>query len=180
DAGGRGSFLLEVDFTAASGVTIIFGPSGAGKTTLLDSIAGLRAPDAGKISLRGDHEEVLFDHTQRINIPVQQRRLGYVFQGLALFPHFSVAENVAYGLRSLNQRERSDRVAEILESFHIPHLAGERPDQISGGERQRVALARSLVTRPRALLLDEPLSALDQSIKSKIVADLLAWNQQHR
>ena len=173
-------FSLDVQFTARAGVTVVFGASGAGKTTLLDLIAGLLVPDSGRISLRSTHEEeILFDSEHFANLLVQERRLGYVFQTLALFPHLSVKQNVGYGLRSLGERERDDRVREILDSFRIAPLAGHRPDRISGGERQRVALARSLVTRPRALLLDEPLSALDYTTKSKIMADLLRWNQQH-
>ena len=159
---------------------MVFGASGAGKTTLLDLIAGLLVPDSGRISLRSNHqEEILFDSELSTCRPVQKRRLGYVFQTLALFPHLTVEQNVGYGLDSLSGHERDDRVGEILHSFRIAHLAGHRPDRISGGERQRVALARSLVTRPRILLLDEPLSALDYNTKSKIMADLLRWNQQH-
>jgi molybdate transport system ATP-binding protein len=188
---GSSNFVLDVDFIAHAGVTVIFGPSGAGKTTLLDSIAGLIVPDAGKIAL-GIHQttqtvetvakqddNILFDSDQGINLPPQARGLGYVFQTLALFPHLTAQENIAYGLNALSNSERRQRISEMLDSFHISHLANKRPDSISGGERQRVALARSLVTRPRALLLDEPLSALDYTIKSKIMTDLLTWNQQH-
>jgi molybdate transport system ATP-binding protein len=175
------AFELDLEFTARTGFTVIFGPSGAGKTTLLDSIAGLLTPDSGRISFHSNQsDQTLFDSARAMNTAVQHRRLGYVFQTLALFPHLTVAENVEYGLHSLDERDRRERVSEILDSFRIPHLAAQRPDRISGGERQRVALARSLVTRPRALLLDEPLSALDYTIKSKIISDLLKWNQQHR
>jgi len=177
----RTAFELDLEFTARTGFTVIFGPSGAGKTTLLDLVAGLLTADYGRISFHsGESDHTFFDSTRAINTVAQHRHLGYVFQTLALFPHLTVAENVEYGLHSLSERERRDRVSEILESFRIPHLATQRPDRISGGERQRVAVARSLVARPRALLLDEPLSALDYTIKSKIIADLLEWNRQHR
>jgi molybdate transport system ATP-binding protein len=170
-------FLLEVDFQAAPGFTILFGPSGAGKTTLLDCVAGLTTPDSGRIALR---DRVLFDATQRINLPVAKRRIGYVFQDLALFPHLTVEANVRYGLAHLPQSERSAKSSAILQAFRIPHLAQRYPREISGGERQRAALARTLVTDPSVLLLDEPLAALDAPTKSKIIDDLRQWNQAHR
>jgi molybdate transport system ATP-binding protein len=176
-------FTLDVTFTISPGITIIFGPSGAGKTTLLDCIAGLTIPDSGKITVG---ERAFFDQTQRTNIPVQSRRLGYVFQDLALFPHLTVRKNVEYGLDALdlarlnkNRSERRKKSDAILESFRITHLRDRTPGEISGGERQRVALARTLVTDPCVLLLDEPLAALDAATKSKIIDDLRAWNAAH-
>jgi molybdate transport system ATP-binding protein len=171
------SFELNVDLEIPSGITILFGPSGAGKTTILDCIAGLTAPDSGGIALR---DYVLFDCVNRINVPPQKRRVGYVFQDLALFPHLTVEKNVHYGLASLAAPERTKRSHEILQSFHVADLRHRKPSQISGGERQRVALARALVTEPAVLLLDEPLAALDAAIKSKIVDDLRAWNESHQ
>ncbi len=173
----RKDFELDLDITFSSGITILFGPSGAGKTTLLDCIAGLIRPDAGRIAIA---ESALFDGMLRINVPPQRRKVGYVFQDLALFPHLSVEGNVEYGLSSLDKRERKRRSTAILESFRIEHLRSRRPGQISGGERQRVALARALVVDPAILLLDEPLAALDAVTKAKIVEDLRAWNQEHR
>jgi molybdate transport system ATP-binding protein len=173
----RKDFELDLDITFSSGITILFGPSGAGKTTLLDCIAGLIRPDAGRIAIA---ESTLFDGMLRINVPPQRRKVGYVFQDLALFPHLSAEGNVEYGLSSLDKRERKRRSAAILESFRIEHLRSRRPGQISGGERQRVALARALVVDPAILLLDEPLAALDAVTKAKIVEDLRAWNQEHR
>jgi molybdate transport system ATP-binding protein len=174
-------FVLDVQFNAPPGVTVLFGPSGSGKTTILECIAGLLTPDAGRIAFDGNGKQaVVFDSQSRVNLPANARNLGYVFQTLALFPHLTVEDNVGYGLSRLPSQERTQRVNEILESFHIPHLARQRPESISGGERQRVALARSLVTRPRALLLDEPLSALDYKTKSKIIADLRAMTRDHR
>ncbi len=122
---------------------------------------------------------MLFDSDERIDMPVAARRLGYVFQNLALFPHLTVARNVQYGIAKLPADERRARMMAMLESFRIAHLATRKPGEISGGERQRVALARSLVTNPEALLLDEPLAALDHATKSKILDDLRAWNASH-
>jgi molybdate transport system ATP-binding protein len=170
------TFELEVEASLPPGITILFGPSGAGKTTLLDCIAGLVRPDVGRIST---HETVLFDRARGINLAPQLRRVGYVFQDLALFPHLTVQGNVEYGLSRFDTEERRRRSAAILESFRIAHLRSRRPGKISGGERQRVALARALVIDPAILLLDEPLAALDAVTKSKIVDDLRAWNQEH-
>jgi molybdate transport system ATP-binding protein len=170
-------FTLDAEFTAAPGFTILFGLSGAGKTTLLDCIAGLHAPDAGRIAAGN---RVLFDAQGNVNLPASKRSVGYVFQDLALFPHLTVAQNVQYGLAHLLRRQRHERATNILEVFRIQHLAGRKPKDISGGERQRVALARALVTDPAVLLLDEPLAALDAATKSRIVIDLRAWNHLHQ
>ncbi|MGD0791853.1 MAG: molybdenum ABC transporter ATP-binding protein [Terriglobales bacterium] len=173
----EGSFNLNVHFRALAGFTILFGASGAGKTTLLDCIAGLSHPDDGRIAVGG---EDLYDSEKKQNVAAWKRRIGYVHQDLALFPHLTAEENVAYGLHTLSAAERQRRSREILEAFRIEHLRDRRPAQISGGERQRVALARALVTEPRALLLDEPLAALDRPTKSSLVGDLRKWNQHHR
>ena len=169
-------FVLEVEFQAAPGFTILFGPSGAGKTTLLDCVAGLTKPDSGRIAIS---DRVLFDATQRTSLPVAKRRIGYVFQSLALFPHLTVEQNVQYGLAHLPLAERAAQASAILQAFRIPHLARRYPREISGGESQRTALARTLVTNPAVLLLDEPLAALDAATKAKIIDDLRAWNQAH-
>jgi molybdate transport system ATP-binding protein len=173
----EGSFILNVHFRALAGFTILFGASGAGKTTLLDCIAGLTDPDDGRIAVGG---EDLYDSEKKRNVAAWKRRIGYVHQNLALFPHLTAEQNVAYGLRAFHSSERKTRSREILEAFRIDHLRDRRPAQISGGERQRVALARALVTEPRALMLDEPLAALDRPTKSSLVGDLRKWNQQHR
>jgi molybdate transport system ATP-binding protein len=170
-------FVLEIDLHAAPGFTIFFGPSGAGKTTLLDCVAGLAQPDSGRIAL-GDR--VLFDAAQGTDLPVAKRRVGYVFQSLALFPHLTVEKNVQYGLMHLPQARRPARASAILQAFRIAQLAQRYPREISGGESQRTALARTLVTDPAVLLLDEPLAALDAATKAKIIDDLRAWNQAHR
>ena len=170
------AFCLDVEFTAVPGFTILFGPSGAGKTTLLDCIAGLLKPDEGRI-VAGDR--ILFDAAGGVDLPANSRRVGYVLQDLALFPHLTVEENVGYGLAGLTRNRRHERTTEVLQSFGIEQLARRRPQDISGGERQRVALARALVTDPELLLLDEPLAALDAATKSRIVDDLRRWNQRH-
>lgn len=174
-AGSGRRFALEARFRAEPGFTILFGPSGAGKTTLLDCIAGLVRPDSGQVIL-GDR--VLFDSIN--GLPTEHRRIGYVFQDLALFPHLSVEKNIQYGLRHLSARERSRRIQEMLARLRITHLRERRPDEISGGERQRVALARALVTDPCLLLLDEPLAGLDGPTKSALIEDLRTWNRAHR
>jgi molybdate transport system ATP-binding protein len=170
---GSPPFILDVSAEIPPGVTILFGLSGAGKSTLLDCIAGLLRPDAGRIAI---DSEVLFDSETGVNLPARQRRIAYVFQSLALFPHLDVAANVSYGLPHLPASERREKVSEILEAFGVENLRARKPAEISGGEKQRVALARSLVTAPRILLLDEPLTGLDAKIKSEIVDDLRAWN----
>jgi len=171
------SFLLDLDVEAPPGITILFGPSGAGKSTLLDSIAGLTQPDAGRIAIGA---EVFFDSDKKVNMYTQQRQVAYVFQTLALFPHMTVEANVAYGLRDAPEQARSVWVAEILQMFRVEKLCGRKPREISGGEKQRVALARSLVTLPRVLLLDEPLTGLDADLKASIIDDLRAWNAAHK
>jgi molybdate transport system ATP-binding protein len=172
-AAGAPSFVLDVSMEVSPGITILFGASGAGKSTLLDSVAGLTQPDEGRIEAAGD---VLFDSAAGIHVPVPKRRIAYVFQTLALFPHLNSEENVAYGLKDLRKEERQDRVAAILKAFRVEKLRKQKPHEISGGEKQRIALARSLVTEPRVLLLDEPLTGLDAELKAAIVDDLRAWN----
>jgi molybdate transport system ATP-binding protein len=167
------SFTLNVQCALGPGVTVIFGPSGSGKTTLLNCLAGFVRPEEGQITLNG---KVLFDATARVNLPTQQRRVGYVFQQLALFPHLTAAANVEYGLAGLRRDERQRRSEALLASFRIAHLRDRKPDEISGGERQRVALARALVLEPEALLLDEPLAALDIPTRGLILDDLRHWS----
>jgi molybdate transport system ATP-binding protein len=170
-------FLLDISVKVPPGITILFGPSGAGKSTVLDCIAGLACPDAGRIAAG---EAVLFDSQAGVNCPPQARHIAYVFQTLALFPHMSAEENVAYGLDGLPRAQRAARVEETLNAFRVEKLRRRRPAEISGGERQRIALARSLVAQPRVLLLDEPLTGLDAELKAAIIDDLRVWNAARR
>jgi molybdate transport system ATP-binding protein len=169
-------FQLKVDFCVTSGITIVFGRSGAGKTALLDCIAGLNTGHAGRIAI---NRHLLFDSETKVNLAVQHRKVGYVFQDLALFPHLTASRNIQYGLAYLSSAERARRTGAMLEMFRVAHLGDRVPGEISGGERQRIALARALVTDPSVLLLDEPLSALDGPTKASILADLRAWNEGH-
>jgi molybdate transport system ATP-binding protein len=169
-------FALEAKFIAPPGITILFGRSGSGKTTLLNCIAGLGRPDAGRIAL---DSHVLFDADAKIDLPPARRAVGFLFQDLALFPHLTAAQNVEYGLAKLPTKARRERAAAILDAMRVGNLAARKPAEISGGEKQRVALARSLVTDPALLLLDEPLAALDAITKSSIMEDLRAWNVAH-
>jgi molybdate transport system ATP-binding protein len=170
------AFSLDVSLSAPPGVTILFGASGSGKSTVLRSVAGLLRPGRGSITIGA---RVLFDRSADRDVPARERRVGYVFQDLALFPHLSVEENLAFGLAGQSGDIQRRKVREIAALFRIDHLLARRPSAISGGERQRTALARSLVTDPAALLLDEPLSALDHATQSRIIDDLRRWNAAH-
>lgn len=163
-------FTLDVSFRADEGVPLsILGPSGSGKTMLLRCVAGLEAPDRGRIVLNG---RVLFDSEQKIRISARSRRIGLLFQHFALFPHRTVAENLAFGLRDLPPADRDKRIASLVGQTHITGLENRYPRQLSGGEQQRVALARCLAVDPEALLLDEPLSSLDTHLRSQIEGQL--------
>ncbi len=163
-----GEFEVDVEFVAEPGITVLFGPSGAGKSTTLAMIAGLLSPDEGNIRLGA---EVWFDAARGTNLAIEHRRVGYVFQSLALFPHLTAVENVAFGVKGARDVRR--RVAlDQLSRFRVRHLADRRPKTFSGGEAQRVALARAFAIEPRLLLLDEAFSALDRSLRSELHADV--------
>jgi ABC-type sulfate/molybdate transport systems ATPase subunit len=162
-------FQLAVEFTADGAPVGLLGPSGSGKSMTLRAIAGLETPDRGRIVLHG---RVLFDSARRINVPARARRVGLLFQHYALFPHLTVAANVAFGLRRLPGPERARRVGQQLAATHLEELTDRYPASLSGGEQQRVALARALAVEPAALLLDEPFSALDTHLRSALERQL--------
>jgi len=165
-----GKFLLDVEFHTDPGVTGLLGASGCGKTVTLMCVAGILKPDEGRIVLNG---RVLFDSDQRIDLPPQQRRVGYLFQNYALFPNMTVERNIACGLcREKDGTARKQAVADIISRMRLSGLEHHRPHQLSGGQQQRAALARILVGQPELLLLDEPLSALDSHLKDQLVVEL--------
>ncbi|MEO8874626.1 MAG: ATP-binding cassette domain-containing protein [Polyangiaceae bacterium] len=166
----RGAVALEVKLVVPGGVTVLVGPSGAGKSTLLSVIAGLVDPTRGTIVLAG---EVWFESNSTVNLPPELRRVGFVFQSPALFPHLTVLENVGYGLpRNLTAAQRRARVAGLLARFRVTDLAERKPDRLSGGEAQRVALARAIAREPSVLLLDEPFSGLDALLRDALAAEV--------
>src|SRR5216110_1117255 len=162
-------FTLDVSWRAEKSVVGLFGPSGAGKTLTLQCLAGLVRPDAGRIVV---DDLVVFDAAASVDLPPQARRIGYVFQGYALFPHLTVEENVGFGLRNRSRGERARRSAEVLERLGLVGLERRYPRELSGGQRQRVALGRALAIDPALLLLDEPLSALDAPLRRTLRDEL--------
>jgi molybdate transport system ATP-binding protein len=166
-------FATDVPFTA------LYGPSGAGKSLTFQAIAGLQRPSSGHVRLDG---HTLFDSAQGIDVPAPDRRIGYLFQHYALFPHLSVRENVAFGLTSWRRRrlarEDAQRVDALLHSFDLAALADSRPRTLSGGQQQRVALARALACRPRLLLLDEPFAALNPMLRQTVRQDLATMQRE--
>ncbi len=166
-------FSLDITLASDSQRIVLYGPSGSGKSLTLKAIAGLMRPDSGHIRIQG---RTLFDSTQGIDVRVQERNVAYLFQDYALFPHLTVAQNIAFGLArgSVNLRRPAEHAAvrQWLQAFELDAIAHSRPAQISGGQRQRVALARALVAEPDMLLLDEPFSALDLSLRQRMRAEL--------
>lgn len=170
---GDSSFELSVNFDIQKGDFVaIYGKSGAGKTSLLRMIAGLTTPDSGSIS---SGEEIWFDAQQKINFPVQRRKIGYVFQDYALFPNMTVRGNVEY---ARGKQTLVSEVDELLALLELSDLATRKPETLSGGQKQRVALARTLIQQPDLLLLDEPLSALDQEMRFKLQELILKLHQK--
>ncbi|HEY5935218.1 MAG TPA: ATP-binding cassette domain-containing protein [Kofleriaceae bacterium] len=167
----RGDFKLDVELACPPGITCIMGPSGSGKSTILGVLAGLAIPDRGRITLG---ETVWLDRDKAngklIDQPTHARRLAYVFQGLALFPHMTALGNVQYGMQHVPKAEREPKAQALLDRLKVGHLARRRPRTFSGGEAQRVALARAIARAPELVLLDEPFSALDRDLRAELVA----------
>ena len=174
-----GSFTLDVAFNSNEGITILFGQSGAGKTTTLRTIAGIVTPDEGRISIGHD---IYFDSATHKDLSIQKRRVGYVFQDYALFPHLTAAQNVAYGIRDNGEgsASRQERAKAMMALFKIEHVAQRYPQNMSGGEQQRTALARALATDPAVVLLDEPLSAVDAETRSRLLDEVVAAQERVR
>ena len=174
-------FDLNVQLSMGNELLVIEGASGAGKTTILNCLAGIVIPDDGKITI---DDKVLFSHTDRVNIPAEKRKIGYLFQNYALFPNMTVRGNILYGLKNKKEYRRKSTRKELLdyadymmETLGIAHLASKNSAAISGGEKQRVALARAMVTKPDLLLLDEPFSALDENTKNKIYDEFMDFKE---
>ncbi|OPX83478.1 MAG: Sulfate/thiosulfate import ATP-binding protein CysA [Pelotomaculum sp. PtaB.Bin104] len=173
------NFTLDLKFSVANQILVLWGPSGSGKTTVLHCLAGLLRPSSGFLKLNG---KVLYSSEKKINIPTQFRNIGYLFQDYALFPHMTVRQNVLYGLkcRKRKQGNATRDPLELLDFFGVGHLVDRYTDRLSGGEKQRVALARALVVQPQLLLLDEPFSALDKRTRVRLWQELKSLHRQWR
>ncbi|MDF2654195.1 MAG: putative molybdate transporter, ATP-binding protein [Bacillota bacterium] len=177
-------FEIDVDYQFDSGILTVQGESGAGKTTLLNCIAGLTLPDGGRIVLG---EKVVYDQKQAIDVPTRLRAIGYLFQNYGLFPNMTVQQNIVYGIKNkeeyrdkMKRRELLQYADYIMETFGIAHLKTKHPNQISGGEKQRAALSRAIVTKPKLLLLDEPFSALDSRTKEMVYQEFAAFKKEFK
>ena len=162
-------FDLDVSFQVNDNILGLMGASGSGKSMTLKCIAGIETPDQGRIVLNG---RVLFDSEKKINVPIQKRNVGYMFQSYALFPNMNVYENISVGLRARKVKDVDIVVQKVMQQFRIFELASRYPKQLSGGQRQRVALARLMAYEPDVLLLDEPFSALDEDLKEDLLQEL--------
>lgn len=162
-------FDLDVSFQVDDNILGLMGASGSGKSMTLKCIAGIETPDQGRIVLNG---RILFDSEKKINVPIQKRNVGYMFQSYALFPNMNVYENISVGLRARKVKDVDIVVQKVMQQFRIFELASRYPKQLSGGQRQRVALARLMAYEPDVLLLDEPFSALDEDLKKDLLQEL--------
>lgn len=167
----KGEFLLDISLTIENGIAVLLGASGSGKTTTLRLIAGILTPDEGMIEVG---PQIYFDSHQNINLSIQKRRVGFVFQDYALFPHLTAEQNIAYGIAIADKKIKFEKALEMLALFHIEHIRGRLPREMSGGEQQRVALARALASNPAVVLLDEPLSAVDVETRAKLLDEIEA------
>ncbi len=173
----QGNFLLELDLKVSGERIGIFGPSGSGKSTLVNLLAGLAKPDSGSFLLDG---KTLFDSTAGVNVATEQRRIAMVFQQHALFPHLTVRKNLLYGYQRCPATERRIELAEVAETLEITDLLEQMPETLSGGQSQRVALGRAILASPRLLLMDEPLSALDDDLRYRIIPYLNLVSERFR
>lgn len=163
-------FKLQVKLSCGKDIIGVLGASGSGKSMLLNCVAGLIKPDEGKILL---NDKTFFDSEKKINLPPKDRKVGFLFQNYALFPNLTISENIAFGLDALSKTEKSKKVTELLERFHLSDMRNRYPSQISGGQQQRVALARAMAVEPEVLLLDEPFSALDDYLRMHMLKEML-------
>lgn len=164
-------FLLDISFAVRSGITVLTGASGSGKSTTLKLIAGILTPDQGIISV---DSQTYFDSSRNVNLSIQERRIGFVFQDYALFPHLTAEQNIAYGVKARSRKFKNETARQMLALFHIEYIGKRLPREMSGGERQRVALARALASNPKIVLLDEPLSAVDIETRVKLLDEIEA------
>ena len=162
-------FDLDASFQVDDNILGLMGASGSGKSMTLKCIAGIETPDQGRIVL---NNRVLFDSEKKINVPIQKRNVGYMFQSYALFPNMNVYENISVGLRARKVKDVDIVVQKVMQQFRVFELASRYPKQLSGGQRQRVALARLMAYEPDVLLLDEPFSALDEDLKEDLLQEL--------
>jgi molybdate transport system ATP-binding protein len=168
---------MDVHIKAGDGITVLFGSSGAGKTSILRAIAGITNPDEGRISLGN---KTFFDSVSGLRLPMQQRKVGYVFQNYALFPHFTAEQNILYGMQASSSASARERVQELLSWLGVDQTANRFPQELSGGEQQRIALARALATDTSIMLLDEPLSAVDVATRSRLLEEISAIQRRSR
>ncbi|AVQ45323.1 ATP-binding cassette domain-containing protein [Clostridium botulinum] len=169
-------FDLQCKLTLGNEVVALQGSSGSGKTTILDCIAGIRTPDKGIIKI---DNKIVFSSSENINLPIKDRHIGYLFQNYALFPHMTVEENILFGVKNQKNYDIS-YIKYITETFKIEHLKDRKPNQISGGEKQRIALARALAIKPNVLMLDEPFSALDKNTKEVVYKEFMEYKKKFK
>ena len=172
----QGDFIIDASFRGAeSGVTALYGPSGAGKTSIVNMVAGLMRPDSGRIAVNG---LCLYDSVRHIDLPPEKRRIGYVFQDGRLLPHLSVRSNLTYGMRLTPAGRRFVKFDQVVDLLGLSLLLHRRPARLSGGEKQRVAIGRALLTSPAMLLMDEPLASLDAARKAEVLPFIMRLSRE--